>query len=342
MKIILYNDLTLNRNISGFNFPSKLDKAGAEKIIEDLKKILIDKGFKFYRTKDLSSLEKLNFYENNHLTATALKNADISGVFINDDNLAVRVNGQNHIEIHKTDYNASLLDIYEEVNKLDDYMDGKVQYAFRDDFGYLTSDINYCGNGLIAKVYLHLPAIDYFNDISVISTLERLGYSMKKISHGRKKSAAIYCLSLDRTIGIDEKSYLDKILNITREIEDIENQKRQKLYLDKIIDLEDLVNRAYGILRNCRMIEEEEMIDKMSDLFLGIELSILKPKKEIDLAQTINKFKNGHLQVEREALLDEKSRNILRANNIRKMMKEVFWTWMFLKDLQIKHKNLYC
>ena len=324
MKIILYNDLCLNRNISDFNFPSKLDQAGAERIIGILQALLEAKNFKFYRTKDLSSLEKLNFYENNFLTATSLKNSDISGVFINENNLAVRVNAKNHIEIYKKDLNLGLMDLYKEVDELDDYIDSKVQYAFREDFGYLTSDINYCGNGLLANVYLHLPATDYFDDESVIRTLERLGYSMTKKNNARRKSAAIYCLSLDRTIGIDEKTYLDKILNISKEIEDIEKQKRQSLYLDKIIDLEDLVNRAYGILRNCRMIDEEEMIDKMSDLFLGIELSILKTKKEIDLAQTIDKFRNGHLQVERGALLDEKSRNILRANNIRKMMKEVF------------------
>lgn len=91
---------------------------------------------------------------------------------------------------------------------------------------------------------------------------------------------------------------------------DIEAQNRKKLYLDKIIDLEDMVNGAYGVLRNCRIISEDEMIERMSDLFLGIELSILKPKKKIDLIDTIKQFKNGAAKVQRGALTDEIKRYI--------------------------------
>ncbi|CDZ74394.1 putative ATP:guanido phosphotransferase domain protein [Peptoniphilus sp. ING2-D1G] len=324
MSVILYNELKLSRNVSGLNFPSKIDNESAERILTKLDYILSKKEFKLKRTRDLSSLEKLQLYEDCVLNASILKHEHFSAVFIDENDLVVRVNGDNHIEIYKSTKEKNLPDIFEQINEVDDYIDDNIKYAFREDFGYLNSNPNYCGNGLVAEVYLHLPAINYFGRNSLMNTLNRLGYNISSLNMGDKAVGSIYKLSLDRTIGIDEKEYLSKLINISNEIEDMEEQNRKKLYLDEIIDLEDLVNRAFGILRNSRVIDELEMIDKMSDLFLGIELSILKPKEKLDLIDSIKQFKNGHLQVERGALLDEKSRNILRANNIRKMMKEVF------------------
>ncbi len=324
MSVILYSELKISRNVSGLNFPSRMDNESAEKLLIKLDEVLGKRGFKFRRTRDLSSLEKLKLYEEGVLTASILKHEHFSGVFIDENDLVVRANGENHIEIYKNTKEKNLQDIFKEANLLDDYLDDNIKYAFREDFGYLTSNPNYCGNGLVAEVYLHLPAINYFGRNSLMNTLNRLGYSISSLSPGDKAVGSIYKLSLDRTIGIGEEEYLTKLLNIAGEVEDMEEQNRKKLYLDEIIDLEDLVNRAFGILRNSRVIDEAEMIDKMSDLFLGIELSILKPKEKMDLMDSIKQFKNGHLQVERGALLDEKSRNILRANNIRKMMKEVF------------------
>ncbi|WP_138159650.1 ATP--guanido phosphotransferase [Peptoniphilus catoniae] len=324
MSIILYNELELRRNISGFNFPGKLDQESSIKILERLKSILEPQGFIDYRTKNMTSLDKLKFYEEGFVTAEIFRNEGKSAIFKRNDDL-IRVNGEDHIEIYRYTKGQDLKGPYEKINSLDDFLDSKLDYAFREDFGYLTSNPNICGNAFIAKVYMHLPATGYFGDMSLVSTLNRLGYKVSALgSPERNNRGVIYKISLDRTIGIGEEEYLDKISNIVREVADMEEQNRRKLYLDKIIDLEDLVNRAYGILRNCRVIKEDEMIYRMSDLFLGIELSILKPKVNLDLMDSIKRLKNGYLQVERGALLDEKSRDILRANKVRKMMKEVF------------------
>ena len=98
----------------------------------------------------------------------------------------------------------------------------------------------------------------------------------------------------------------------------------KKLYLDNIISLEDMVNRSYGLLANARLLSEEEMMQSMSMINLGIELSILKPNREFDFYKEIMKLRNGHLQIERGSILDLKSRDILRANKSRALMKEVF------------------
>ncbi|SHH31775.1 Protein-arginine kinase [Anaerosphaera aminiphila DSM 21120] len=324
MSIVLNSELKIYRNIRGFNFPSKLNSEDAKTILEKISIPLLEKGYKRYAVEGLNSLEKLDLYEEGKITVDVLENEKFSAIFLLENNPSILVNGKNHITIIKSTDDLNFSKLYGEVSEIDDLLDGNVEYAYRDDFGYLTSNPQECGTAMVIEANLHLPATDYFGMSSMRESLKRLGYIALPLGGSSKSVGAIYKISPDRTIGEKEGDYIDKFTNILKEITEMEEQNRKNLYLEKIIDLEDLANRAYGALRYCRIIDEEEMINKMSDLFLGIELSILKPKKNIELVDTINQFKNGHLQIERGSLLDAKSIDILRANNIRKMMKEVF------------------
>ncbi|RVU54285.1 ATP--guanido phosphotransferase [Anaerosphaera multitolerans] len=325
MKVLLNSEIKLYRNISGYNFPSKLNYEEAQEIVDEVSVPLLEEGYEKFTIEGLNSFEKLDLFEEGKITAGVLENEKLSAVFLQEGSPAVLLNGEDHIMITKSSDELNFEEIYEEVSKVDDLLDSKLIYAYREDFGYLTSNPQRCGTGMVLESIVHLPATDYLGANSILSSLKRLGYSATPFTNGSSKFVgSIFRISPDRTIGQREEEYIDKFTNILKEVVDMEEQNRKKLYLERIIDLEDLVNRAYATLKYCRIIDEEEMISKMSDLFLGIELSILKPKKDIELMETINKFKNGHLQIERGSLLDVKSRNILRANNIRKMMKEVF------------------
>ena len=129
-----------------------------------------------------------------------------------------------------------------------------------------------------ASVLLHLPATSYFGNDSLIGSLKRLGYRVDRLNSERGSIDSILKLSPDRTIGITEKEYINKLNNITKEIVDMEEQNRKNLYLDHSIELEDIANRALGTLSCCRMISENEVIEKLSDLFMGIELSVLSQR----------------------------------------------------------------
>ncbi|EFI41344.1 ATP--guanido phosphotransferase [Peptoniphilus sp. oral taxon 386] len=324
MSIILFSEIRLDRNVKGYNFPSTINKDEALEITEKVEYAIRNRKYKKFLTSEMSSLDKLKHFEENG-AGDIFKHEDISSIFISDEDPAVMVNGTNHISIFSSSEKLDLKNLYERVSRIDDLIDANVDYAYREDFGYLTANPQMCGTAMDVTIYFHLPATAYFGISSLVSSLSKLGYKVSTLSSGAAQSVgSIYKISHERVIGLEEMEYIDKLLGIAREIVDIEEQNRKKLYLDKIIELEDIVNRAVGVLSHCRIISEEEMINKMSDLFLGMELSILKPKKNMELLKTINSLKNGHLQIERGSLLDEKSRNILRANNIRKMMKEVF------------------
>lgn len=57
---------------------------------------------------------------------------------------------------------------------------------------------------------------------------------------------------------------------------------------------------------------------------LGIDLSIIKQENQLDIYETIFRLQNASLQIQKQARLDQESRDIYRADLCRRMMKEGF------------------
>lgn len=325
MSVVLNSKIRVNRNIKDFNFPSKLNEDEAKIIIDKVKEATSDLGYENINIKDTPALKKLELFEDEIITGELLKNVDKSIVLLKESSPEILVNELDHIVIQRSRSELNLKDSFDEVMKLDNDLDKKIDFSYNSDFGYLTSNPMNCGTGLVPSVTMHLPATVYYGILNEIKRLKSLGYNIEGI-HGEntKSMGNIYIITPDRAIGLKDEDYIEKLNEISIEIMTSELEKRKKLYLENILDLEDMVYRSFGILKNARIIDEEEMMHHFSNIFLGIELNILKPSVELDLVDTVKKFKNGHIQIERGSLLDKRSRDILRANNIRRMIKEVF------------------
>ncbi|MFR9296753.1 MAG: ATP--guanido phosphotransferase, partial [Aedoeadaptatus pacaensis] len=125
-------------------------------------------------------------------------------------------------------------------------------------------------------------------------------------------------------LGLSEEDFLKRAKSISQEVAALERIKRKEMYLDHLIELEDMARRSYGILRNARIITFEETMLHLSHMKLGIDLSVLKPMRNFDLYDAVIHMGKAHLQMERESFLDDRSSNIYRANKVRQFIKEVF------------------
>ncbi|MBP2025728.1 ATP--guanido phosphotransferase [Peptoniphilus stercorisuis] len=325
MAVVLNSKVRLVRNVRDFNFPSRISNGDAKEIIEKVESIATPLGYSSIDLKNTTSIEKLKLFEDEIITGELLKNIEFASVFLKEDSPEILVNETDHIVIQKSRNELNLETSFYEIMKLDDAFDGKINYAFDDEFGYLASNPLNSGCAMIPSVMMHLPAISYYNLTDVFKKIRAKGYKIEGINKEKKKALGnIYIISPVRTIGFTEKDYINRLNVLCASIITKELEKRQEFYLENIIELKDIVSRSYGILSNARIIDEEEMMQHFSNIFLGLELNIIKANREIDFVETIKNFKNGHIQIERGSLLDSKSRNILRANNIRKLMKEVF------------------
>lgn len=324
MKIVMDKSLTLTRNVDGYKFLPKMSEEEKNELINKLEPIIFDIGYSKIDLENLSSIEKLQYVERGILSSKFLQFKS-SRYYIFKNNPDIYLNDIDHIMIRSRGRDISLMEEYEKIKKIEKIFEKKVNFSFDFEFGYLSSNILNTGTCLRPEVIFHLPGLFYYGINKISKPLLRLGYSLEPYKVFRKKAVgSIYYLNFESTIGDSEENTINKIDTITKEISLMESESRKKLYLDNIINLEDIVNRSYGLLKNARILSEDEMIESLSNVNLGIELSILKPNKEIDLIEEINNLKNGHLQMERGSVLDTKSRDILRANKSRALMKEVF------------------
>lgn len=322
--IILGNKIKLYRNIDSKKFVQSMTDEELKENLEFLHPIIIELGYEKIDIENMSSLRKLKFVEEGRLGKRFVERKNI-GYYQKVDEPDILLNSSEHIELSKFSRSKSLDELYEEIYDLEGKLEDKIDFAFNPDYGYLTSRVFNAGTGFKPITFMYLPALNYFGINEIARGLSRLGYTLGSYRDKSKKAlASIYTLSFESTLTEDEKSYVEKLKLITDEIADVELENRKKLYLDNIISLEDMVNRSYGLLANARLLSEEEMMQSMSMINLGIELSILKANRDFDFYKEIMKLRNGHLQIERGSILDLKSRDILRANKSRALMKEVF------------------
>lgn len=323
-KIILGNKVKLYRNIDGKNFVNTMSEEELRENLEFLDPIIRGMGYENLDIEKMSSLKKLKLIEEGRLGKRFVEEKNI-GFYQKVDEPDILINSSEHLELSKFSRTQSLDELYKEIYDLEGRLEENINFAFSPEYGYLTSRVFNAGTGFKPIAFLYLPALNYFGINEIAKGLSRLGYTLGSYRDSSKKAlASIYTLSFESTLTEEEGSYIEKLKLISEEIADVERENRKKLYLDNIISLEDMVNRSYGLLANARLLSEEEMMQSMSMINLGIELSILKPNREFDFYQEIKKLRNGHLQIERGSILDLKSRDILRANKSRALMKEVF------------------
>lgn len=85
-----------------------------------------------------------------------------------------------------------------------------------------------------------------------------------------------------QSLGVTEEEILKNVKIITDKIIEQERLAR-KILTKRKIDLEDRINRAYGILVNCNKISSEECRKLISEVKLGVDLGIIEKTKLDDI-----------------------------------------------------------
>ena len=199
-----------------------------------------------------------------------------------DESVSIMVCEEDHIRIQVILPGLALEAAYDIADKIDDALSKEVEYAYLEQFGYLTQCPTNLGTGLRASVMLHLPVISNNGTLSVISeSASKFGLTVRGLyGEGSKSAAALYQLSNQITLGISEKAALDNLKSITMQIIKKENLDRDAI---NKIALEDNVMRAYGILKNQRILSSEEMMQLISRIKLGTAVGIIDIDKTLPM-----------------------------------------------------------
>lgn len=279
--IAISSRIRLARNVSGFNFFTKLrESKDAVFIIESVKNVLDKCGdFDLIRLKDLPLNECNALLERHIISKELIENKDISAIFVSpDEHIFVMVNEEDHIREQCIFDGFDLYKPYFEIKKIDDAILGDIDIAFSSKYGFLTSSPANLGTAMRASVMMFLPALERNNDIELIKKEARgLGYTVRGLyGEGSKTYGSFYQISNQNSLGKNEKEILDGVFEYVTNICEMELSAREDILAINHDHIIDEIYRAYGVLKESRILEEEEMIKFLSLLKFGEALGYLK------------------------------------------------------------------
>src|SRR5690625_2036086 len=211
----------------------------------------------------------------------------------------------------------------EKAFELDDWIEEKVNYAFDETKGYLTSCPTNVGTGMRASVMMHLPALVLTKQINrMLPAINQLGFVVRGIfSEGSEALGNIFQISNQINLGKSENDIVEDLTSVVKQLIEHERASRKTIMEQSGIQLEDQIYRSYGVLQYSRIIESKEAATCLSNVRLGIDLGIIKDVSRHILNELMTLSQPGFLQQYARKILNAEERDILRASLIRERLK---------------------
>lgn len=327
--IVLSSRIRLARNFSDAAFPLIAEKEELDKIKDYFQKEFADEvfaedhSFEFIPMKELNAVEKSVFIEKHLISPLLAKNSPSSAAMISqNEKISVMVNEEDHIRIQLYFPGLQLLEALDKAFKFDDWLEEKINYAFDEKRGYLTSCPTNVGTGMRASVMMHLPALTMTKQLSRMApAINQLGLVVRGMyGEGSETIGNLFQISNQITLGRTEKDIIEDLQSIVKQLIKHEREMRRRLAERSGNELEDRIYRSLGVLRYSRIIESKEAAKCLSYLRLGIDLGIIKNISRNILNELMVLTQPGFLQHYAQKTLKTNERDILRASLIRERL----------------------
>ena len=281
--LILCSKLSLARNLEGVLFTDKLEAENAKKNVDKLSNVIFnklnDEELKIIKFWD-NQIDYIKSYEAKLLvTKELVKRKDRAALIINkEETISIMINEVDHLNIQCITEGMNLKEVYEVANKIDDLIEEDITYSFHEDFGYLTATPSKVGTGMKASVILHLPALSMSEEITNISKgLSQLGMAINQVY----ADGNIYEVSNRISLGITEDEIINNLEGVVENIIQEEIKFRDIVINKCKYEVEDKIFRAYGILKNAKLMSYKELVELLSYVRLGVEMYVLDLNKDV-------------------------------------------------------------
>ena len=325
--VVISSRVRLARNLDKIPFKTRASKEDMQKVLNKIEEITpsLGYGLKFLKLKDIDDITKLTLIEKHVISPDfAIDKEEIGAILINEEeNICIMINEEDHLRLQVFSSGMDLENLKNLIVEIDEKIDGLLDYAFSEQYGYLTACPTNVGTGMRASVMVHLPALTLTGNITkVLNVVNGFGMNIRGIyGEGTQSQGDIYQISNNQSLGITENEIIKNLKTITEKV--IEQERLARKYLAKNqIELEDRVYRAYGTLAFSRKISSEECRNLMSIIKLGTDLGIIKELNDSKVSKINLYTQVGNLQKYLGKNLDAYERDIKRAEVIKQIISE--------------------
>lgn len=324
-EVVISSRVRLARNIAGYEFLPCLSTERQQQIQERLKGVLmdIDLGRKvcFIDIDHASDVERSLLAERHLISRRHSKGKGPRSVILaEDESFTAMINEEDHLRMQVYAAGLQLHNCWERINRIDDQIEEKVDYAFDSRFGYLTACPTNLGTGIRVSVMLHLPALKMTSQIEKFINAARDNNLAIRGLFGEGTDAVgdFFQLSNQVTLGLSEQQIVDNFSDVVvPKIIAYEAEARKALLEKKPNALDDKIQRALGVLRSACLISSQEALFLLSNVRLGVNIGRITDIKIATVNELFMLTQPAHLQIKAGKILDADQRDTLRAEIIR-------------------------
>ncbi len=282
--VCMIKRLKLTRNLSGESFTAAMTTEDSKRIkaqiSEQLKFMEIMTPFKLREVSLDNRWIQQVFYHEGLLMADPLRgNLEIGILRSEQEDLQISINDLDHLRMTLSSQNQSFDELWQRLDLLDDGIANRMELAYMEPFGYLTSKIEQLGTGLNGEAILHLPALKKTGFIGSLS--ESMGAIGVQI---RPYKGDFYTVYNTVTLGRQEMEIALLLDQVVEKLAEREWAGRETLWASEGLKLRDQIGRSFGICQYGGQIEEEEGIDCLSHLILGDRYGVIQSEEGIEAA----------------------------------------------------------
>lgn len=326
-EVVLSSRVRLARNLRA-PFPSHLGPAGLKRVLDAAFGAAKAAGLKdaaFFKLADLDETDRA-FLVERHLVSHGLAAHPASrGVIVGErESLVAMVNEEDHLRLAALLPGQRLREAHTAVDRLDDGLSAALDFAFRDDLGYLTACPTNLGTGMRASCLVHLPALTMTGALPRLAEgLTRAGLVARGLhGEGTRVIGDFFQISNATGFGRTEGEILAALDRSVAALVAREKEARAALSSGAArTRLEDEVHRSLALLGAARLLPFEEAQHHLSRLRLGLALGWKLPADLALVNELTLAVQPAHLDLSAQKVLSPLERDALRASLVRRKIK---------------------
>jgi protein arginine kinase len=233
------------------------------------------------------------------------------------------INEEDHLRLQVIRPGLDLADAYRAVDAADDLLEAGMDYAFDENYGYLTACPTNVGTGLRLSCMLHLPALKLVGEMEKVKAAANDMCLAVRGFYGEGSEAVgdLYQISNQTALGKTETQLLNSLQKeIIPRVCDYERVARKNLLSKRRLFIEDHCKRALGVLSHAYLLTTDEAMQLISQVRLGVCLGLIDHVNVDSVSSLFLLVQSAHLQRLTGSGLDQEARKEARATMVRKKL----------------------
>ncbi len=328
--VVLSTRVRLARNIPSLHFPSRQEEHDYSVLMSTVKRFAAESsmrdGIRVLSMDELSDSDRRFLRERTVITSELEASPRACVIIHNEGDFVIMVNEEDHFRIQVIKPGFQVTEAYQLADSIDNELNRFVSYAYSEEFGYLTSCPSNIGTGLKISVMLHLPLVAQGGELADLAReLHGRNVVIRGVTGKELETVGnLYLLANQISLGVSEVDIIEMVDAATRLCIEREDARRDVCLVEYGVALENRIWRSLGLLKYSRCIEYIEALDHLSNIRLGIVLSLIKNIDLYKINDLMVNIQRVHLErIAGSSLSGEDECDIFRAQYLKKELEQL-------------------